>query len=133
MHLRQSHLKAPRGRRRFGSRRAKDPAARIGQGAAWLVHDAARDCYHCYWLVGPSTDHLVERAIQPSAADAVDWARCRTSRARIRLADHRTYWAGTHPSPPGFAGIWAPASQPTALLPQPLLAETGSVPPAEAA
>lgn len=87
-----------------------------------------------YWLVGPSTDHLVERAMQPSAADAVEWAGVRTPRARIRLADHRTYWVGTDPTPPGLAGVWAPAGQPTTLLPLPLVAETGSLPaPAQAA
>ena len=135
MHLPHPHLEALRGhRRRFGTRREKGREAWIGQGTAWLVHDAARDCYHCHWLVGPSTDHLIERAMHPSAADAVEWAGVRTPRARIRLADHRTYWAGTGPTPPGFAGIWAPASRPTSLLPPAVPGETGSPPaPAQAA
>jgi hypothetical protein len=125
MHLRHPHLKAPTGRqRRFGTRRSRDPAAWVGQGTAWLVHDAARDCYHCYWLVGRPNDHLIEQATEPSAADAVAWAGSRTPRARIRLADHRTYWAGTDPTPPGFAGTWAPASRPTTLRPRPVLPET---------
>jgi hypothetical protein len=129
MHLRLPRLDAPSGRhRRFGTRRSKDPAAWVGQGTAWLVHDTARDCYHCYWLVGRPNDHVIERATEPSAADAVDWARCRTSKARIRLADHRTYWAGTDPAPPGFAGIWTPASQPATVQPRPLVPETRRLP-----
>ena len=94
---------------RFGPRRRKDPAARIGHGTAWLVHDAARDCFHCYWLVGQPNEHLIEHATEATAANAVQWARSRTPRARIRLADHRTYWAGTEPAPPGFAGTWPAA------------------------
>ena len=99
--------------------RTKDPTAWVGQGTAWIGHDAARGCYHCHWLVGPAGDHLIERATQPSAADAVEWARSRTPRARIRLGDHRTYWAGTDPSPPGFAGTWTPDSPPATLRPLP--------------
>ena len=71
----------------------------VGRGTAWLVYDAARGCCHCYWLVGPADDHLVEHAEAPSAAVAVEWARSRTPRARIRLPDHSTYWAGTDPAP----------------------------------
>jgi hypothetical protein len=132
MDLRHSHPNAPPTRqRRFGTRRARHPAAWVGQGTAWLAHDAARDCYHCYWLVGRPNDHLIEQTIEPSAADAVTWARSRTPRARIRLADHRTYWAGTDPSPPGFAGTWTPTPRPATLrpasvetLPRPPLAQT---------
>lgn len=118
MHLPHPHLNPPTGRqRRFGTRRSKDLAAWLGQGTVWLVHDAARDCYHCYWLVGRPNDHLIEGGTEPSAADAVSWARARTPRARIRLADHRTYWAGTDPTPPGFAGTWTPSGPPTTLPP----------------
>ena len=129
MPLRHPHLNAPTGRQRaFGTRRSKGPAARVGQGTAWLVHDAARDCYHCYWLVRRPNDHLIERATLPGAADAVEWARDRTPRARIRLADHRTYWAGTDPAPPGFAGIWTPASPPTIPQPSPVFPESWPLP-----
>jgi hypothetical protein len=96
-------------RRPFGIRRHTGPAGRIGQGVAWLVFDAAQDNYHCYWFVGPAHDHLVDHADAPSAAAAVEWARSRTPAARIRMADHRTYWAGTKPNPGGFAGTWTPA------------------------
>jgi hypothetical protein len=124
MHLRH-HSNAPGGRqRRFGTRRSKDPAAWVGQGTAWIVYDAGRGCYHCYWLVGPADDHVIERATKPGAADAVEWARSRTTRARIRLPDHRSYWAGTDPSPPGFAGTWTPVSPPATLRPGPALPET---------
>jgi hypothetical protein len=127
MHLRHPNLNAPRqwlnapsGRqRRFGTHRSKGPAAWVGQGTAWLVHDAARGCYHCYWLVGRPNDHLIECATEPSAAGAVEWARARTPGARIRLADHRTYWAGPDPAPPGFAGTWPPATPPTVIRPRP--------------
>ena len=85
----------------------------VGQGSAWLVHDAARDCYHCYWLVGPADAHLLEHTDALSAAVAVEWARSRTPRARIRLPDHRTYWAGTDPSPGGLAGAWTAAGPTT--------------------
>lgn len=125
MHFRHLHLNAPTGRqRRFTSRRSKDPAAWVGQGTAWLVHDTARDCYHCYWLVGRPNDHLIERATLPSAADAVDWAASRTHRARIRLDDHRTYWAGIDPAPAGFAGTWTPAIRPATVPSGPVFPET---------
>ena len=125
MRLRHPNLNAPIPRqRRFGTRGSRDPAGWVGQGTAWLVHDADRDCYHCYWLVGRPNDHLIEYAIEPSEADAVEWARSRTRRARIRLADHRTYWAGTDPTPPGFAGTWTPASRPAMARPRPASVET---------
>jgi hypothetical protein len=125
MHLRHNLFNASTDRqRRFGTRRSSGPAAWVGQGTAWLVHDAARDCYHCYWLVGRPNDHVIERATEPSAADAVEWAGSRTPRARIRLADHRTYWAGTGPAPPGFAGIWTPVGRPAALQTRPASVET---------
>jgi len=125
MRLRRPILKAPRDRQRgFGRRRSKGPSGWVGQGTAWIVHDVGRDCYHCYWLVGRPNDHLIERATKQSAADAVEWARSRTPRARIRLADHRTYWAGTDPTPPGFAGTWPPASRTAILRPRPAFPET---------
>jgi hypothetical protein len=123
MHQNRSQLNAPRHqapryrpRRRFGTRRTQRPAAWIGHGTAWLVHDADRDCYHCYWLVGPANGHLVEHADAPNAGVAVEWARSRTPRARIRLPDHRTYWAGTDPAPAGFAGSWTAAIPTTTPL-----------------
>ncbi len=72
-----------------------------------------RDCYHCYWLVGPADDHLVEHTNAPSAAVAVEWARSRTPRARIRLPDHHTYWGGPDPAPGGFPGAWTAAGPTT--------------------
>ena len=79
-------------------------------GTAHLVYDQAADVYQCYWFGGRSTDHLLEHTEVATAADAVAWAEARTPRARIRLPDHRTYWAGTGPSPGGFAGIWKPSA-----------------------
>jgi hypothetical protein len=104
-------------RRRFGAPSDKDPAAWIGQGTAWIAFDAGHDTYRCDWLVGKADDHLLERTDVASAAEAVAWARSRTGRARIRLADHRTYWAGTDPSPAGFAGTWDPEMSSSALQP----------------
>ena len=120
----RSHLNAPT---RHAASAPAGPNAQppwVGQGTAWLVYDAARDCYHCYWLVGPADDHLVEHTEAPSAAVAVEWARSRTPRARIRLPDHRTYWAGTDPAPGGFAGTWTAASRPATLRPRPAFPET---------
>jgi hypothetical protein len=125
MYLRHPILNSTeRRQRRFGARRAKDPAARVGQGTAWLTYDAAHGCYHCYWLVGQANDHLVEHATEHSPAEAVEWSRSRTPRARIRLADHRTYWAGTDPAPPGFAGTWTPVSSPIVVRGRPVSVET---------
>jgi hypothetical protein len=105
------HPKTPRQQRRGRprTRRTQRPGTWIGQGIASLVFDTANDSYQCYWLVGPAQDHLIDHYLAPSAIDAVEWARSRTSRARIRLPDHRTYWAGTDPTPGGFAGTWKPA------------------------
>jgi hypothetical protein len=83
-------------------------AAHGPRGIAHLVYDQAADVYQCYWFGGRSADHLIEHSEVTTAADAVAWAEARTPRARIRLPDHRTYWAGTAPSPDGFAGIWKP-------------------------
>ena len=88
-------------------------------GVAQLVFDKNADVYHCYWLAGRSADHLVEHAQVVTAADAVAWAAARTPRARIRLPDHRTYWAGTGPNPGGFAGVWQPAAPTTRSTPHP--------------
>jgi hypothetical protein len=124
MHLRRKRPDTfTSGQRPFGTRHSKGRAAWVGQGTASLVHDAGRDCYHCYWLVGRPNEHLIERATEHSATDAVEWARSRTPRARIRLADHRTYWAGTVPAPPGFAGTWTPAGRPTRLRQRPASVE----------
>ena len=81
---------------------------RAGEGSAWLIFDpgGALFQYQCYWKGGHCDDHLIEHARVATDAEAVDWAAARTSRARIRMPDHRTYWAGFAPSPKGFAGIW---------------------------
>jgi hypothetical protein len=92
----------------FRSRGSADPNDHIGQGIASLVFDAAADGYHCYWLVGPSADHLIEQAQVATASEAVSWAAARTPRARLRSPDHQTRWAGTDPTPGGFAGTWQP-------------------------
>ena len=111
----------------FRARWDKSPARWIGQGEAWLVFDAGRDVYHCYWFVGPANDHPVERTDAPNAASAVEWARSRTPAARIRLPDHRTYWAGTLPSPAGFTGTWTTTDpSPSAPLPAEQLSPTPS-------
>lgn len=88
----------------------------VGQGTAWLLFDAGGDLfqYQCYWYGGSCGDHLLDHARTPAAADAVEWATARTPRARIRLPDHRTYWAGTAPDPGGFAGTWPPQRRETA-------------------
>jgi hypothetical protein len=88
-------------------------------GIAQLVFDKDAGVYHCYWLAGRSDDHLVEHAQVATAAEAVAWAAARTPRARIRLPDHRTYWAGTGPNPGGFAGIWQAAPPTTSSTPYP--------------
>jgi hypothetical protein len=101
-------------------RKDQNPQAWLGKGTAWLVFDAKRNSYQCYWQVGPADDHVVEHAIVASAEAAVEWAETRTPRARIRLPDHQTYWAGTDPSPEGYAGIWAPGpAQAATTLPLP--------------
>ena len=116
MHAPQPPPSAPRYRWRhwFGNRWGRGPAWWTGQGTAWLVFDAGRDIYHCYWFVGPADDHPVDRADVANAAAAVEWAGSRTPAARIRLPDHRTYWAGTAPNPGGFAGTWTTADPPPA-------------------
>lgn len=81
-------------------------ARRSGEGTAWLVADGADGEYLCYWYTGRSGDNLEERARVTTATLAVGWARVRTSQVRIRMPDHRTYWAGAAPTPPGFAGTW---------------------------
>ncbi len=76
----------------------------------WLVFDAGGDLYHyqCYWFGGRAEDHLREHAQVTTEAEAVVWGLERSPRVRIRLSDHRTYWAGAAPDPGGFAGTWAP-------------------------
>ena len=114
----RSDLNGPRHRRRrrFGTRRTQRPAAWVGQGIAWLVYDAARDCYHSYWLVGPAEDHIVEHPTAPSAADAVEWARL--APPGPGFVYRTTAPTGPEPTPPraGFAGTWtAPSPTTTAL------------------
>jgi hypothetical protein len=84
------------------------PTGRAGEGFAWLIFDAGGDLfqYQCYWMGGHCDDHLIEHARMATDAEAVGWAAARTARARIRMPDHRTYWAGSAPCPNGFAGIW---------------------------
>lgn len=81
-----------------------------GHGTAWLIFDAGGDLfmYQCYWFGGQGGDHLLEHARASSATEAVVWAAARTPRARIRMADHRTYWAGQEADPGGFSGVWEP-------------------------
>ena len=86
------------------------PARMSGKGTAWIVFDAGGDLfkYRCYWFGGPCEDHLVESTGVATDVDAVSWAAARTPMVRIRLPDHRTYWAGTRPAPTGFFGTWRP-------------------------
>ena len=97
-------------RRWLRFRTGAKPSRALGQGTAWLVFDAGGDLYQyqCYWFGGRGGDHVLEHARSATAADAVKWATARTPRARIRLADHRTYWAGAAPKPGGLAGTWTP-------------------------
>ncbi len=97
-------------RRWLRFRTGAEPSRAVGEGTAWLVFDAGGDLYQyqCYWFGGRCGDHLLEHARSATAADAVKWATARTPRTRIRLADHRTYWAGAAPKPAGFAGTWTP-------------------------
>ena len=103
-------FKRPSRLSRFQSRSRDRPERSAGRGTAWLIFDAGGDLfqYRCYWMGGPTGDHLVESARVATDIDAADWAAVRTPSARIRLPDHRTYWAGTAPAPRGFAGIWQP-------------------------
>lgn len=83
----------------------------IGRGQAWLVFDAGGDLfsYQCYWMAGECDDHLVEHALVLTDADAVAWAAARTPRARIRMPDHVTYWAGRESPPSGLYRSWQPS------------------------
>jgi hypothetical protein len=94
--------------RRSALRARIRPARRAGEGLAWLIFDAGGGLfqYQCYWKGGHCDDHLIEHARMATDTDAVDWAAARTPRARIRMPDHRTYWAGSAPRPNGFAGTW---------------------------
>jgi hypothetical protein len=125
------HLSPPRPgrRRRVGTRRDLDPGAWLGHGIVSLVCDTSGDSYHCYWLVGPAEDHVVEQGTASSAAGAIEWARARTPRVRIRLPDHRTYWAGTDPDPGGFAGPWTAATD-APVRPLVTSSSEGQAPPA---
>ena len=97
-------------RRWLRFRAGAESSRAVGEGTAWLVFDAGGDLYQyqCYWFGGRCGDHLLEHTRSATAADAVNWAAARTPRARIRLPDHRTYWAGAAPRPEGFAGTWTP-------------------------
>ena len=85
----------------------------VGRGTAWLVYDAAP------WLLSLL---LAGRAGRRPPGRARRGAQRRGGsgmgpvshpRARIRLPDHRTYWAGTDPAPGGFAGAWTAAGRTT--------------------
>jgi hypothetical protein len=91
-------------------RRHRKP--RHGEGTAWLVVDRVEGDYLCYWYTGTGDGYLVAHARTASAEDAVAWGRQRTPRVRIRTPDSRTYWAGTTPTPQGFAHTW---TQPNAV------------------
>lgn len=83
---------------------------RANGGATWLVADRAEPPgFHCYWYAGRNDDHLVEHAHVVGEAEAVAWARQRTTRVRIRTADARTSWAGTAPRPAGISRSWMPS------------------------
>jgi len=90
-----------------------DPARHAGQGIVSLIYDASRHVYSCYWFIGASEDGLIDHCVAPDAAAAVEWARIRSGRVRIRTPDRRTYWAGADPAPGGFAGIWQATPVPT--------------------
>lgn len=81
---------------------------RVGTGQAWLVYDAGSEAFHyqCYWMGGHCDDHLLEHGRTVTDVEAVAWAAARTPRARIRMPDHVTYWAGSGPLPRGFARSW---------------------------
>jgi hypothetical protein len=81
--------------------------ARHGDGTAWLVADRAHGDFLCHWYVGPSGDHLGERARAATAEDAVAWGRARTTRVRIRTADGCSQWAGSAPQPEGLFRTWS--------------------------
>lgn len=91
---------------------------RHGDGTAWLVADRARGDYLCYWYTGTGDAHLVEHARAASAEDAIAWGRDRTPRVRIRTAEARSYWAGTIPTPEGFAHTWT-QSDTVSVVPPP--------------
>ena len=83
---------------------------RDSRGTAWLVADRSKGDYLCYWYTGAGDAHLVEHARAASAEDAIVWGRDRSLRVRIRTADGLTWWAGSSPTPEGFARTWTPAS-----------------------
>jgi hypothetical protein len=112
----------------YWARARKGSARTSRRGTAWLVFDSANDLYQyrCYWMNGPGGDHMVESGNAATDVDAVAWAAARTPNARIRMPDHRTYWAGIAPSPGGFAGAWRP-SRPEDPRPshEPVVSELG--------
>ena len=70
-----------------------------GRSTAWLVADQ---------------DNREGQPRATTATLAMGWARVRVSQARSRMPDHRTFWAGTGPTPPGFAGTWVEDGRETA-------------------
>ena len=92
-----------------------------GKGQAWLIFHAGEELfnYQCYWMGGHCDDHLIEHGQAVTDIDAVAWAAARTPRARIRLPDHVTYWAGSAPRPNGFSRSWQPPSATARRAPVP--------------
>ena len=74
-----------------------------GQGSAWLVADQDDGDHISYWYTDKRGDRLAEQTRATTATLAVGWARVRPSQATISLPDHRTYWTGNAPTPPGIA------------------------------
>ncbi|MHB8505225.1 MAG: hypothetical protein ACYDEN_05825, partial [Acidimicrobiales bacterium] len=83
------------------------------------MFDAGDDLYRyqCYWFGGRGEGHVLEHARVPTDVEAVAWGLARTPSVRIRLPDHRTYWAGSAPNPGGFFGTWAPTQAPLPSAP----------------
>lgn len=94
--------------RRVSLRGRPSRQRQVGKGQAWLIFDAGGELfkYQCYWMGGHCDDHLIEHAWAVTDVDAVAWAAARTPRARIRMPDHVTCWAGSGPRPSGLSRSW---------------------------
>jgi len=102
--------------RRASSSRPKNRSRDFGKGQAWLIFDAGGELfkYQCYWMGGHGDTHVIEHARKVTDVDAVAWAAARTPRARIRMPDQLTYWAGTAPPPRKNRRSWlAPSAEGT--------------------
>lgn len=93
-------------------RRRRRPARRpnLATGTVWLAFDAGDGLYRyrCDWFGGPVDGHLLEQAGVAAQADAAARGLERSPSVRIRLPDHRTYWAGLVPDPGALAGSCTP-------------------------